>query len=334
MLVKKPNASSVVWNYFGLEAKESGIPKEHKPVCCTCKRSVPTKGGNTSNLMSHLKEHHAELYIEALSAQKTQQSKGKTQRKSDNKDLATRTESSSEINNTTIKDILLASRKYGPKSSQALELNKSVAFFIAKDCQPLSIVERPGFRRVLNKLHSKYEVPSRKHFIEYEIPRLYGEVKEKVISKLKEAHYFSVTTDFWTSISHIPFMSFTVHFVDSEWVLRSYCLDTLPSYEDHTGENIAAALQDILENWNLSTEKLIATTTDNGSNYIAAFNSLGWTRVSCFGHNLNLAVTKAAESHRMRHAIGTCHTIIELFSRSWKKTRDLRLKQEQLRRFA
>jgi len=67
-------------------------------------------------------------------------------------------------------------------------------------------------------------------------------------------------------------------------------------YEDHTGENIAAAMQDVLDNRNLDASKLVATTTDNGSNYIATFNSLRWTCVSCFGHNLNLAVSKAADA--------------------------------------
>ena len=33
-------------------------------------------------------------------------------------------------------------------------------------------------------------------------------------------------------------------------------LDTVPSYEDHTGENIAAPLQDVLENWQLGSEIL------------------------------------------------------------------------------
>ena len=148
-----------------------------------------------------------------------------------------------------------------------------------------------------------------------------------MVPKLSEAKHFAVTSDFWTSITHVPFMSFTVHFIDEDWILRSYCLDTIPSYEDHTGENIAGALQDVLENWQLSSEKLVATTTDNASNYVAAFETLGWTRVSCFGHNLNLAVSKGLDNHRVQQAIARCHS---LFSRSWKKTRDLRLKQEQL----
>ena len=141
-----------------MEASEGGIPKadkEHKPVCCACKRSVPVKGGNTSNLMSHLKEHHAELFFEALSTQKTQQSKGNMPRKSSNnsgKDLA----NSPNNNSANIKNVLLASRKYRPRSPQALELNRSVAYFIARDCHPLSILERPGFRHLLTKLNPKY----------------------------------------------------------------------------------------------------------------------------------------------------------------------------------
>ena len=112
--------------------------------------------------------------------------------------------------------------------------------------------------------------------MEHEIPQLYSQIKENtVVPKLSEAKHFAVTSDFWTSITHVAFMSFTVHFIDEDWILRSYCLDTIPSYEDHTGENIAGALQDVLENWQLSSEKLVATTTDNASNYVAAFETLG-----------------------------------------------------------
>ena len=74
----------------------------------------------------------------------------------------------------------------------------------------------------------------------------------------------------------------------------------------------------------------MATTIDNASNYIAAFDTLGWTRVSCFGCNLNLAVSKALDNHRKQQALGRCHSLTELFSHSWKKTRHLKLKQEQL----
>ena len=67
-LVRKPQAISVVWDYFGLKTNQNGtviVTEEQKPVCRTCHKSAPAKGGNTSNLMAHLKEHHPELYVEA-----------------------------------------------------------------------------------------------------------------------------------------------------------------------------------------------------------------------------------------------------------------------------
>ena len=38
VLVKKPNATSIMWNYFGLEANKGGTPKPDKnPICRSCK---------------------------------------------------------------------------------------------------------------------------------------------------------------------------------------------------------------------------------------------------------------------------------------------------------
>ena len=67
---------SVAWDYFGLKTNENGtviviVTEEQKPVCQTCYRSVSAKGGNKSNLMTYLKEHHSELYTEAMSSQKS-----------------------------------------------------------------------------------------------------------------------------------------------------------------------------------------------------------------------------------------------------------------------
>ena len=49
-LVKKKNAKSIVWNYFGLKADGNGIvlkEQENRPVCHSCNKSVLCKGGNT-----------------------------------------------------------------------------------------------------------------------------------------------------------------------------------------------------------------------------------------------------------------------------------------------
>ena len=87
----------------------------------------------------------------------------------------------------------------------------------------------------------------------------------------------------------------------------------------------------MLENWHLDSTKLVATTTDNGSNFVAAFSSLGWLHISCFGHNLDLAINKALNVDRVHRAVKRCRSLVELFTRSRKKTKDLKEKQVQLR---
>ena len=71
---------------------------------------------------------------------------------------------------------------------------------VAKDAFPSSTVGKPGFKHLVSKLNPRYEIPSRKHFSEYEISALYSLIKEsKVKPVLAQAGCFSATTDLWTS---------------------------------------------------------------------------------------------------------------------------------------
>ena len=55
--VKKPNTKSIIWKYFSVRADSKGVPLEgeiENPVCDTCKKCVPAKRSNTTNLFRHL----------------------------------------------------------------------------------------------------------------------------------------------------------------------------------------------------------------------------------------------------------------------------------------
>ena len=67
-VVKKRNTTSVVWDYFGLRANPDGSVVQGEanyPMCRSRVKSVPAKGGNTTNLLTHLRDHHPDLYAEA-----------------------------------------------------------------------------------------------------------------------------------------------------------------------------------------------------------------------------------------------------------------------------
>ena len=287
-LVKKKNSKSIVWDYFGLKAEDDGLvlkDNEARPVCRTCYKQIMCKGGNTSNLFSHLRDKHPALYKEA--------NQGKT--------AATVVASSSSGAASsravarpvgTLPAAIKRHQPYSSDSPRTKDLNKAVAYYLAKDMQPYYTVEKPGFKNLVSKLNPCYKLPLRKHFSQQEIPRLYNTVKEPITLKLHEIDYYSATTDLWTSRATHPYLSYTVHFINRNWEMISFYLETVPLFEDHTGVNISESITDITINWQLNPENLVATTTDNGSNFVAAFNSKGWIRLSCFGHCLDLAIQK------------------------------------------
>ena len=103
-------------NYFGLKANEHGIilpEEEERPICRTCKKAVPAKGGNTSNLLTHLRDHHPDLHAEAVP----------------------HCSHTSTARQPTLHDVIDKTKKYDPKTSLAQQLNKAVAYNIAKDMQ-------------------------------------------------------------------------------------------------------------------------------------------------------------------------------------------------------
>lgn len=310
-LVNKPGSTSAVWAYFGFEPGSDGKPENLElAVCHLCHRKVRTRGSNTSNLFSHLRTTHAKEYSIVKDAKQTKKVKS--------------TEKGESSEQLSIVQALGRNEKYSRSSKRWAEVTDAITYCMAKDLMPIYSVEKEGFQRLVSTLDRKYELPGRKYFSQTAIPRLYADTRDTVMAELKSISWFSATTDMWSSRTMEPYMSYTVHFIDQEWCLRNRCLQTLFLPEDHTANNIMDALKATLESWSLPVEKLICTTTDNGSNIMAATDRLDWERLSCFGHNLHLAITNSfKDDTRTTRAFGVCHKLIGSFSHSWNKRREL-----------
>jgi len=117
-------------------------------------------------------------------------------------------------------------------------------------------------------------------------------------------------------------MSYTVHFIDPEWCLQSWCLQTFFVPQDHDANNLADVMTETLANWGLDPANQVCLTTDNGSNIVCATsNHLGWNHLSCFGHNLHLAGTNSMKDEvRITRAFEVCPKFVKLIAHSWKKS--------------
>ena len=116
------------------------------------------RSGNTSNLKAHLKNNHKIVHCQLQKP------------------------SAPIIPKVRMPAItpLTQELPYGHRSKRYKELNEAVAYFICMDNLPIYTVEKPGFRLMVKKLDSRYEIPSRAHFSRSIIPDLYTSTKQKV----------------------------------------------------------------------------------------------------------------------------------------------------------
>jgi len=312
-LVSKPNTTSPVWKYFALECDEQGHFKSKDTIICRlCSSEVIAKGGNTSNLQSHLRVYHPSHYAEL--PKKVQGEKSKPIDKSQ----------------PTITNAL---EKYDRSSKKWKELTDSVTYFLAKDMLPVHTVEKEGFQKLVWTFDSQYQLPNRKYFSNTAIPALYASTRDKVSDSISVAKHYATTTDLWSGVTSTLYMSYTVHFIDQEWNLQSWCLQTLLIPQDHDANTLADVMVETLDNWGLVPCNQVCVTTDDGSSIVfAASQHLKWICLSCFGHNLHLAVVNAIkDDQQVTRAFGVCRKLVELFANSWKKKHELHEAQLHLK---
>ena len=190
------------------------------------------------------------------------------------------------------------------------------------------MVDGSGFRNLMAVAEPRFVVPSRTYFMQTEIPRLYADIKQKVQSVMSSVPFHCITTDMWTSQHQVKgYLTLTTHFIDSEWALHSFVLATLEVPMEHTAENIGKVITDVLFEYDIS-EKIIATTTDNGTNVIKAVDQLNFLHMPCVGQTLNLAVKKCFELSQVSKASARICKLVGHFHRSAKAMSNFSEKQK------
>lgn len=314
-LVAKLNTASPIWAHFGFEPNEKGLPANlDEPICRLCHKKVPVSRSNTSNLRSHIRINHPATF--ATLAENVSEDRPSTAGK----------------RQTEVSEAFAKGTKYQRESRRWQTLTDSVTRLLVEEMLPFNLVDKPAFKAMLQAFDKQYVLPDRKYFSTKAVPEKYSKMKDSVIRELKDVDHFSITTDLWSSVNMMPYMSFTIHYLNTNWELKSRCLETRFLPESHTSDNLAEALQSCLREWSLDEKKLACVTTDNGANIAAAVRKLHWGWLPCFGHNLHLAVTNSmkAEKDRTARAMGLCRTLVTTFSHSFQKKNRLQKEQTEL----
>lgn len=181
---------------------------------------------------------------------------------------------------------------------------------ICSDFQPLSIVENKGFFKYSKKLQPLYSLPSRKLLSTKLLPEIYEEVKTKLQTTLNSEQYVSITTDIWNSDSNVAYLTVTGHFIFNN-KLFSTVLSTRSLKSSHTGQNIANAIESVLNEWNIF-DKVVTIVSDNAANMKNAVNvHLKKQHHPCIAHTLNLTVNNTiSKSEQVQALLKKCRQLV------------------------
>ena len=120
---------------------------------------------------------------------------------------------------------------------------KALAKMVIIDELPFRFVEGYGFQRYSTTLQHKLrirDIPSRQT-VTRDVIGIYSVERDKLRGALK-GRRVCLTTDTWTSIQNLCYMSLTGHFIDDNWKLHKRILNFC-QVEDHKGETIGRKIE-------------------------------------------------------------------------------------------
>ena len=217
--------------------------------------------------------------------------------------------------------ITAAFKRLPPNSQRAKKITKSVAEFLVSDLRPYSTVSKPGFVNLMNTLEPSYVVPSRTHFSDKVIPELYEATKSEVIEAINNALSVAITTDGWSSRAVESYVTTTGHFIDDNWIIQNYVLETVLVPGSHTGLHLSEVLKSAAEKWGI-LKTVNPVVTDNAANILSAvreFPDLN-PHITCFAHTLNLATQRGLGVKQLDKLLTRVRKVVAYFKRSPKAT--------------
>ena len=204
--------TSKLWNHFSICSADST-----KVVCLHCGRTIsrgkkPTNLG-TSCLLRHLQRFHGHVLKNDVSEATLPRSPGIR------RPLGIELSGPSSFRDST--------EKFYDSHPVAKKITSLIAEMIALDLQPYSLVDNVGFNRLLEYLKPQYSLPSPSYFSRTAIPGMYDNVKQIIMSHLKEAESGVVhfTSGIWMSSQTREYLTLTAHWVTFSSAVRTHCED-------------------------------------------------------------------------------------------------------------
>ncbi|GMF46680.1 unnamed protein product [Phytophthora fragariaefolia] len=183
------------------------------------------------------------------------------------------------------------------------EFNRLLAKWIASHFRPLVLVADKGFIEFIAFITEtltrvKVKIPKR-HQLRGCVVEFAAELRIKVRDDIKQfCVYFSITSDIWSARNARSYIAFPIHYVTVDFHPRNWTLEVKELPGIHTGEVIAEALDEIMQDWEFQKEYCTRFIRDYGSNIVKAGKIMAIYHAPCMAHEIHLVLSGAMSSQK------------------------------------
>ena len=158
------------------------------------------------------------------------------------------------------------------KGVSSVEVRKLVTEYIIDDMLPLTTVESPAFKMLIDSFSPRpVQLPDRKTICSH-IEQAYESMMKKIKENPAEVEKVSTTADVWTAY-HKSYLGMMVHWINEKSLKRDKAaIACIRIVGRHTYDILAAKIEEVHISFALHG-KNSSTVTDNGSNFIKAFTT-------------------------------------------------------------
>lgn len=238
---------------------ESSTSNNIVALCMKCspqKKEVKGYHNCSSNFISHLKRKHGEDCVEEY--------KNYVKKKKNEKGTNSgRVPKTGKLKKQTV-------------ALTQEQFDENIVKYFIHSMIPLRAIEDPYFLNIFTDLNlSKIglKVISRRT-LGRRIKDYYTNEIAEIKSKLHETDYVCTTVDIWSGRKR-SFIGVTAHWITKDLCRMSMALACRRFKDTHSYDRISELVQEINSEFNLTVNKIVATITDNGSNFVKAFKMFG-----------------------------------------------------------
>ncbi|KAK0042949.1 hypothetical protein Bpfe_027613 [Biomphalaria pfeifferi] len=254
--------------FFAIVKNENGSVKAK---CCLCSNERILSGSlnATSNFLKHLRTVHKDCLEDYNNYRNEVAASSSSVRERKRKTVAAPSA-------VSLKHARQQTIEQTVRGSSQAAADQLITKYIVMGMRPQTTVEEPEFKALvagLCKMNTEVVVMSRRT-----LGRRLNEMELQMIEKLKqvlsEQTFVCTTADIWSS-NRRSFLGATSHWINISSLSReSAALACRRFPGSHTYDRIAELLYDVHENFGISN-KVCLTVTDNGSNFVKAFEQFG-----------------------------------------------------------